>query len=314
MADALTDALGSPSGRLAEVLVKRLPKEPTSELPEDIITRLDRLVGARGEPGRHARICLAADVSYLFDRAQEWTISRLVPLFDWSSKDASDAWNARKYSPYLGSPELFRLTKRPFLEMFGRSNIATDDLRTYAEWLVAILFVNRASGHGSYPLEAMEARAALRKAGASVLSAVARRLASEMGATSPDEGAKRWRTIVGPVFKDIWPLDAELQSNASNFAFVQILTATGSALPEAAEAIIPFVRPDDPRRHTTIFSIAQAPDSFYKMSPTKVLDLVSAIVGDAPPASFINIDRAISKIRSANPDLSNSRKFQKLMT
>jgi hypothetical protein len=39
-----------------------------------------------------------------------------------------------------------------------------------------------------------------------------------------------------------------------------------------------------------------------------------AIVGDAPPRNFIDIDRALSKIRSVAPDLSNSRKFQKLMT
>jgi hypothetical protein len=133
-----------------------------------------------------------------------------------------------------------------------------------------------------------------------------------MGATTPDEGAKRWRTIIGPVFKDIWPLDVELQSNASNFAFVQILTAAGGAFPEAADAIMPFIRPDDPRRHTTIFSIAEAPDSFYRVSPSKVLDLIAAIVGDAPPGNFIYLDRALAKIRSIAPDLVNSRKFQKL--
>ena len=228
--------------------------------------------------------------------------------------DASDAWEARKYSPNVGSPELFRLTKKPFLELFGRSDVATDDMRTYAEWMVAILIANRLSGHGRYPLEPTEARAALRKAGADVPSAVAHRLAHEMAATSPDERAKRWRTIVGPVFKDIWPLDVELQSNASNFTFVQLLAATGDAFPEAAEAIIPFIRPDDPRRHTAIFSIAQAPDLFYKVCPTKVLDLIAAIVGDSPPRNFINIDQALSKIRSAEPDLANSRKFQKLTT
>ncbi len=180
--------------------------------------------------------------------------------------------------------------------------------------VVAVLVANRLSDLCPYPLEPTEARAALRKAGADVLSAVAHRLASEMRAATPDEGAERWRTVVGPVFKDIWPLDVELQSNASNFAFVQILTATGDAFPEAADAIIPFIRPDDPRRHTTIFSIAEAPDSFYKVSPTKVLDLVAAIVGDAPPRNFIDIDRALSKIRTVASDLSNSRKFQKLMT
>ena len=315
MGDALTDALGSISGRLAEVLLRRLAKGPgNEELPKGTRKRLDRLVEADGEPGRLARIRLAEDLSYLFERAPTWTKNKLLPIFDWSSADAADAWNSRKYSRHMGSPELFRLTKKPFLEMFGRSEVPADNLRTYAEWLVAILIANQSRNDDPYPLQPSEARAALRNAGPDVLSAVAQRLAIEMGATSSDEGAKRWRTLVGPVFKDIWPLDVELQSNASNFAFVQILTATGDAFPEAAEAIIPFIRPDDPRRHTTIFSIAEAPNSFYKVSPPKVLDLVAAIVGDAPSRNFIDIDRALSKIRSVAPELSNTRKFQKLRT
>jgi hypothetical protein len=314
MSDALTEALNSPSGNLAVVVLRRLSKGPGSdEIPDDISRRLDRLVEAKGEAGRLARVCLASEVSYLFDRAPKWTSSKLVPIFDWSSPDAAEAWDSRKYTPYIGSSELFLLTKQPFLEMFGRNDIATDDLRTFAEWLVALLIVNRSHTGASYALEATEARAALRKAGVDVLSAVAHRLANEMSELTPDEGAKRWRTIIGPVFNDIWPLDVELQSNASNFAFVQILTSAGAALSEATEAIIPFIRPDDPRKHTTIFSIAEAPDSFYEASPAKVLDLLAAIVGDASPRSFFNVDTALSKIRSIAPHLSGTRKFQKLM-
>jgi hypothetical protein len=315
MGDTLTEALNSTPGRLAEILLKKLTKGfGDKELPEDLLSRFDRLVEAPGKAGTLARVCLAEQLSYLFERAPTWTSKKLLPIFDWSSNDALAAWEARKYSPQVGSPELFRLTKSPFLELFGRSEVALDDLRTYAEWLVAILIANRPHDGGLYPLETTEARAALRRAGADVLSAVAHRLATEMEATTPAQGAKRWRTVVGPVFKGLWPLDIELQSNASNFAFVQILSATGDALPEAADAIIPFIRPDDPRRHTTIFSIAEAPNSFFETSPAKVLDLIAAIVGDAPPHSFFRLDQALSKLGSVAPDLGSSRKFQRLMT
>jgi hypothetical protein len=43
--------------------------------------------------------------------------------------DAGDAWAARSYSNYIGSPELLSLTKRPFLEMFRRNDVAAEDLR-----------------------------------------------------------------------------------------------------------------------------------------------------------------------------------------
>jgi hypothetical protein len=57
------------------------------------------------------------------------------------------------------------------------------------------------------------------------------------------------------------------------------LKATGKAFPEAADIIIPLIRPEDHRAHSTIYSISKSPDELYKSSPAKVLDLISAVVG-----------------------------------
>src|SRR5216684_3309515 len=111
MRDAFSDALNAAPGRLAETLIKKVTKGEGSELPDDVRARLDRLIDAPGSPGLLARVRLAADVSYLFDRAPGWTKARLNPLFDWSSPEAADVWSARKYSKYIGSPELFDLLK-----------------------------------------------------------------------------------------------------------------------------------------------------------------------------------------------------------
>src|SRR5262245_18128279 len=93
------------------------------KLPLAMQMRLDRLVSAPGKFGKLARTRLAADLSYLFDQAPEWTTARLLPCFDWSSEDARDAWSSRKYSNYIGSPELFAVTKPSFLELFGRPEV-----------------------------------------------------------------------------------------------------------------------------------------------------------------------------------------------
>ena len=83
MRDVFTDALSAPSGQLAEVLINKVTKGDGSELPDDVRARLDRLIYAPGKPGLLALVRLAADVPYLFDRAPNWTTSRLIPLFDW---------------------------------------------------------------------------------------------------------------------------------------------------------------------------------------------------------------------------------------
>jgi hypothetical protein len=313
MRDVFNDAINAPAGQLAEVLISKVTKGDKGELPDSVRTRIDRLIDAPGKPGRLARVRLAADVSYLFDRAPNWTASRLIPLFDWSSPDAADVWSARKYSRYIGSPELFGLVKQPFLQMFGRSDTPAEDLRTFAEWLTAILIANKFDGAG-YPLLATEARSALRRAGVSALSSVGHCLAIEMERATAEQKLTRWRTVVAPVFQEIWPLDVELQTQTATFKLVQILRATGEAFPEACDIIIPFIQPDDPREQTTVFSIVQTPEGLYEAAPSKMLDLIAAVVGEAPPGSVFSLGKALSRLRAIDPKLADTRKFQKLLT
>jgi hypothetical protein len=312
MRDVFTDALNAPPGQLAEVVLKKFTKGRGNELSDDVQSRLDRLIDAPGEAGVLARVRLARDVPFLFDHAPEWTTSRIVPLFDWSSPDARSVWSARKYSNYIGSPKLFGLVKQPFLQIFGRSDIPAEDLGTFAEWLTTILIANRAKAAG-YPLLDTEARSALRRAGGSALSSVGHRLAIEMQSAAPEEKIKCWQKVAGPVFSAIWPLDVELQTPAATFKLVQILLETGEAFPEAAAVIIPFIQPDDPHSQSTIFSIAEASEELFQVAPSKMLELIVAVVGDASPGSVYALGRALSRLRAIDPALADSRKFQKLL-
>jgi hypothetical protein len=151
MRDLLSDALNEPPGRLAEVLINKVPGGDGEELPTDVHSRLERLIDAPGKSGLIARVRLAADLPFLFERAPKWTTARILPLFDWSFPNAGDLWSALKYSNYIGSPELFGLLKQSFLAMFGRNDTPEEDLRTFAEWLATILIAKRADNAG-YPL------------------------------------------------------------------------------------------------------------------------------------------------------------------
>jgi hypothetical protein len=279
MRDVFNAAINAPTGRLAEILLRKVP-EGRVELPGALLARFE---------------------------------SKLLPHFEWSSPDAADIWSARKYSSVVGSPELFGLLKKPFLELFGRSDVGAEDLDAFAQWLAAILTVNQVEGAG-YPLTPSEARSALRRAGAKVLSSVGHHLATEMESAKAEDKAEFWRTVVGPVFQAIWPLDVELQTSASTFKLVQILCATGEAFPEAVDVVLPFIQPDDPRSQMTVYSIAEASDSLYTAAPSKMLDLIAAVVGEALPGSVYALGKALSRLRAIDPNLADTRKFQKLLT
>jgi hypothetical protein len=312
MRDVLMEALNAPAGRLAEVLIKRMTKgDSGEEMPMALRERFDRLVSAPGRFGELARARFAAEVSLLFERAANWTAEKIVPLFDWKSPDAPQVWNARRYSNYIGSPKLFELTKAPFLELFARPEITEDDVSVYGDWLAAMMIANRSKSAG-YPITPTEARSALRAAGARALPSVGHRLAVAMENAKPEEKTVRWQNVVGPVFESIWPLDAELQTPSVTFKLVQILRASGDAFPQAADIITPFIRAEDPPHQTSVYSISRASDDLYKSAPEKVLDLVAAIVGDAPTRSVHSLMKVLHRITQHAPSLANTKKFQRL--
>src|SRR5277367_994328 len=187
MHDALSESLNAPPGRLVEVLLKRMKRgDNGEEISSAVRQRLDKLFDAPGNFGELARVRLASEVSFLFQQAPNWTKERLLPLFSWSSPEAPNAWAARKYANYIGSPQLFDLTKDAFLTLFSRPEIGEDDLRVYGDWLALLVIANQARGAG-YPITKLEARSALRAAGVRALNSVAHRFAIEMEAIEPEE-------------------------------------------------------------------------------------------------------------------------------
>jgi hypothetical protein len=186
-------------------------------------------------------------------------------------------------------------------------------LRVFSDWLAAILLANQA-GNAGYPLTTSEVRSILRRAGHSSLSSFAHRLAMEMESANSQQKQRVWNEIAGPVFQGSWPLDVELQTPRATFKLVQILLATDSAFSAAATAIIPFIRSEGPRDHTSIHSISHASEDLYKRAPQEMLDLLSAIAGDAPDRSLYGLSTALHRLQEVAPQLAQTKQFQRLAT
>jgi len=137
-------------------------------------------------------------------------------------------------------------------------------------------------------------------------------LAIEMESAKPAEEQSVWRSIIGPVFEGAWPLDSELQTPRTTFKLVQLLLATGQAFGEAAPVIIPFIRPEDRRARSSIFSISQADTEIFGVSPNHMLNLLSAVAGDAPNRSLYGMNEALKKLQEKAPELTATKAFQKL--
>lgn len=310
--DIFTAALNDPAGNLASVLLKKTPKPKGQvELGKALRDRYVRLLSGNDFFARLARVRFSAAVAFLFERAPTWTTANILPSFEWTSPDALAMWSARKYANHIGSTRLFAITKKPFLELFSRQEVAREDLRAFSDWLAIMLVVNLA-GKAEYPLTTTEVRSVLRTTGNEGRWSFAHQLAVEMEAAQPAEKRSAWRSIIGPVFEGAWPLDAELQSPRVTFKLVQLLLATGDAFGEAAPIVIPFVRPEEARAHSSVFSIAEADPEIYNVAPDQMLNLLSAVAGDAASQSLYGMSKALDKLAECAPHLAETKAFQKL--
>jgi hypothetical protein len=62
----------------------------------------------------------------------------------------------------------------------------------------------------------------------------------------PADKAERWRKLVGPLLREIWPLDANLRSKGTTRNLVLMALECEKAFPEAVESILDFLVPSIP--------------------------------------------------------------------
>jgi hypothetical protein len=214
--DLVNTSLSAPGGKLAWILYSCLlasePKQGCG-LDRELAPRFTRVADAKGKPGRLARVFLAQHLAYLDWVDPRWTAEKLLPRFAWSDPDAAALWQARAFG-HIGSAGLFNSVKPAFLQTFARQDLPVKESEGLVRHLLqAALWHRQDEG---YNLKSAEAKKALSAARPEVRHHVSRYLWDWAAQGSPTERAERWLTLFGPLFREIWPLDAPLRDEGSS--------------------------------------------------------------------------------------------------
>ncbi len=59
----------------------------------------------------------------------------------------------------------------------------------------------------------------------------------------PPDKAERWQRLIGPIFRDVWPLDAGLRGKKTAQNLVLMALECEGAFPDAVDAIVDFLVP-----------------------------------------------------------------------
>jgi hypothetical protein len=86
---------------------------------------------------------------------------------------------------------------------------------------------------------------------------------------------------VGPLFAEIWPLDAHLRSGASSRNLVLMVQECDGAFPEAVDAIVDVIAPYDLYPLSIALKLEEEHSDLVQQFPRAFLKLVNALVDPA---------------------------------
>jgi hypothetical protein len=314
--DLVHQSVNSPGGILAWTLLDALnatkPAAATGLGPE-FEPRFDKIVAADGRPGLLGRVYLVCNLPNLEWVAPDWTV-KLSPLFSWAHPEALAMWRSYSQANNMVSSRLINALKLDMLKVFEWRSLSDPELNGLISKLLSV-GLRQQRGQGlDYDLTNREIKRALTAGPPAVRRNASwifwRVMGDENG--EPANKLTRWRQIIGPFFREIWPLDASLRSEEATRNLVMMALECEAAFPEAVEAILDLVVPY--RLNQISYSLRLEPryDQFVRQYPLAFVRLTNALIDPAAYPVPHDLATLLQDCLSANPAVANDPAYNRL--
>jgi len=304
--DPVGRAINHPIGHLTEALLnlwfKRMPSD-NDKLPEDVEPFFTQLCDPQVEKFRHGRVILASQLIALFRVDRPWTVTHLLPLFDWTTNptEAKGTWEGFLWSPRLYGPLLIEF-KAQFLDTAHHYA----QLGDHGEQFVAFLTYAALDQMDGYaPQDFQAAISALPQKG---LDESARALVHALEGAG-EQREDYWKNRVHPFWQHIWPKSRELVSNSIAGSLARLSIAAGGEFPSALSTVLDWLQSiQHPHYVVNLLHGSGLAGRF----PEDSLCLLNAILNDQPWVPK-ELGQCLDAISQASPALLQDHRYQRLV-
>lgn len=303
--DAVSRAINHPIGHATEALLRWWYRQETKAaggLQEWIKPLFTELCDTRVNKFRHGRVLLAAHVIALFSVDEQWTITHLLPLFDWqrSEEEARAAWKGFLWSPRFYRP-LMAAIKQPLLETARHYEKLGNHATQYAGFLT---FAALEPGNIFTRKELANATRLLPPDGLRITAQTMIRAIESAG----EQRREYWRNRLVPYLKSIWPKSGEVTSPAISESLARLCVATKEDFPDALSILKYWMQPIS---HPYNLLRLLRKNELCKRFPADALEFLDIVIDNhcLLPKEF---KECLSDISQDNPTLSNNSRFSRL--
>ena len=298
--DWATDALNSPVGDLAQVLMG----DPAINglkagncLPDWWKARADELLSLSGNHRRNALAIFCHNLVWLFAVDPSWVMKALLPAIDRDDSDSDAFWAGFFWGAKVPQRELYLRMKPALLRLAHKGS---DTRRKHAEILAGIILAGwgrRKDDDEAKIISDNELTAVLLDSGDDFRV----RLLWHLGNWAKNPEA-RWGEDASILLRQVWPKQIAAKTPRVSAKLAELAFAQGDRFPLFVEYILPLVVPID-QDYIQLPIERTDRDHLVETYPEPTLALLNALLTDNPRQWPYGVSEILDRIAKAEPQL-----------
>ena len=222
-------------------------------------------------------------------------------------------WHSYAHSA-VGSARLFNALKPATLAAFERGQLSDNEFENIVSKLLSVGIWHQRGEAPEYNLTSAEIRRALTIGPSSARRNAAWNLWRHMGDAEgkPADKATRWRDVIGPLFRNIWPLDVRLRSENTARNLVLMAQDCEEAFPEAVEAILDLIVPYKLYSISISLKLEDKHSELLRQYPLAFVKLANALIDPALFPVPNDLAGFLQECVAANPAVADDPAYVRL--
>ncbi|WP_181790342.1 SIR2 family protein [Myxococcus llanfairpwllgwyngyllgogerychwyrndrobwllllantysiliogogogochensis] len=310
-------SLNEPGGILSWILCNILDETNPSigaGLGHMLLPRFDRIARAEGRSGLLARVYLARNLAYLYAVDATWIEKQMLSRFRPEHPESLPLWEGRLRGPVPNAPALFNEMKPYFFAMLNGA-MSFNRAQQLAEHLLLPAVWKRQEGGADFDIAPSDVRRALAAGCPELRHAAAFMFFNWMKnarTREKEDPSDAWRTTIGPLFREVWPIDAVCRDSRTSQYLVRMLLECKEAFPEALGDVVDLLVPFEMYSIESMFFGGLDMEAVIRRSPEGFLRLLDAVVAPRPTGVARDLASVLKKISIANSAVESSSLYLRL--